>query len=355
MTGQRLEPTSAIPLDPPGRSAVARRVVSISAVFFAWCVVHVLLPVALLVAVVADAASRRAGWLFTRFTVHLVWLLWCEVYGILASFLFWCAGFLPGVTDKVYRDWHLRLQLSWAAAHWKGIEWIHGTRIMLEAPEEMGSGPMILFIRHASLADTILPCIVIQRPAGLRLRYVMKRELLWEPCLDIVGHRLPNCFVDRYSDDSREEIRRVTRMLDALEPNEGVLIYPEGTRPTPARRARARERLLEKEPDLARRTEGLRNILPPRPGGPLALLEKNSGLDVVFCAHEGLDDVAGIPDIVSGALWKRVVRIRAWRVPFEELPVGKAERLDWLLENWQRVDDWVGETRERRLKGIALP
>ena len=94
MAGQPLESTSAIPLDPPGRSAVVRRFVSISAVFFAWSVVHALLPLALLAAVVSDAASRRAGWLFTRFTVHLVWLLWCEIYGIVASFLFCCTHWI---------------------------------------------------------------------------------------------------------------------------------------------------------------------------------------------------------------------------------------------------------------------
>ena len=81
------------------------------------------------------------------------------------------------------------------------------------------------------------------------------------------------------------------------------------------------------------------------------MLEKNPGLDVVFCAHEGLDDVAGIADIVNGALWNRVVRMRAWRIPFSELPDGEQARLEWLIENWQRVDDWVGDARRRRQEG----
>ena len=72
---------------------------------------------------------------------------------------------------------------------------------------------------------------------------------------------------------------------------------------------------------------------------------------MVFCAHEGLDDVATLGDLVNGALLHRVVRVRGWRVPFAELPVGDEARLDWLIENWQRVDDWVGRTRERRLQG----
>lgn len=351
MPGVGEQSHSQIPLDPPGRAAIGRRIVSIGSVTVAWLLVHALLPILLLGAVVADVVVGPRGWLKTRFVVHLVWLLWCEIGGIAVAAVLWLAGKLPGVSGSTYRHWHLELQLRWTAAHWKGAEWIHGARVVLDAPEELGVGPMILFIRHASIADTILPGLVIQRPTGLSLRYVMKRELLWEPCLDIVGHRLPNCFVDRYSDDSHEQIRRVTRMLDGLESNEGVLIYPEGTRPTPERRARARARLLEKEPDLAKRTAGLVHVLPPRPGGPMALLEKNPGLDVVFCAHEGLDEVATIKDLVGGALRNRVVRLRAWRVAFRDIPSSQAERLDWLLENWQRVDDWVGEARERRLRG----
>ena len=342
---------SEIPGDRPGLAALGRRLVSIPAVLVAWVLIHGLFPLALVIAAGADAMGSRHGWSRVRFVIHLPWLLWCEVFGISTALVLWLVGFLPGVSASTYRDWHLRLQLAWTGAHWKGIEWIHGTRIELEAPEELGSGPMLLFMRHSSVADTILPCVVIQQPTRMRLRYVMKKELLWEPCLDIVGHRLPNCFVDRYSDDSSEQIRRVTGMLEALEENEGVLIYPEGTRPTPERRARARARLLERDPELARRTEGLRNVLPPRPGGPLALLEKNPGLDVVFCAHEGLDDVATLGDLVGGALLDRVVRVRGWRVPFAELPANDEARLDWLIENWQRVDEWVGRTRERRLQG----
>ena len=37
----------------------------------------------------------------------------------------------------------------------------------------------------------------VSRRYHLRLRYVLKRELLWDPCLDIVGQRVPNIFVDR--------------------------------------------------------------------------------------------------------------------------------------------------------------
>jgi hypothetical protein len=56
-------------------------------------------------------------------------------------------------------------------------------------------------LRHASIGDTLLASALVGRPHGIFwLRYVLKRELLWDPCLDVVGNRLPHVFVDRASD-----------------------------------------------------------------------------------------------------------------------------------------------------------
>ena len=127
--------------------------------------------------------------------------------------------------------------------------------------------------------------------------------------------RLPNTFVDRYSTDSRAQIEQIARLMDGLGPRDGVLIYPEGTRPTtPERRARALERLREKNPALA-----------PR-----------------------FDDVATLGALVNGALIDRVIRVRFWRVPFDEIPKTREERLEWLFEEWGELDRWVTPLRRQR-------
>ena len=54
-----------------------------------------------------------------------------------------------------------------------------------------------MLCRHASLADSLVSAWVITSVAGMNPRYVLKRELLVDPCLDIVGNRLPNHFLDR--------------------------------------------------------------------------------------------------------------------------------------------------------------
>ena len=62
-------------------------------------------------------------------------------------------------------------------------------------------------------------------PFGVRLRYVLKKELLFDPCLDIVGNRLPNYFVDRGGQDSERARRGVAELVRDLGPDEGALIY----------------------------------------------------------------------------------------------------------------------------------
>ena len=141
-------------------------------------------------------------------------------------------------------------------------------------------------MRHASIVDNLLPALFVAAPHGLRLRYVLKRELLSDPAIDIAGGRLPNCFVRRGADDAEAEIARVRALAAGLGPDEGVLIYPEGTRFTAAKR----ERAIERQPRAAE----LRNVPPPRPGGTLAVME--TGADVVICAHHGLDGFASIGD-----------------------------------------------------------
>ena len=60
-------------------------------------------------------------------------------------------------------------------------------------------GPVVLMMRHASLVDTLLPTVLVLRRHRIRLRYVLKRELLWDPALDLAGNVLPNYFLDRAS------------------------------------------------------------------------------------------------------------------------------------------------------------
>jgi hypothetical protein len=81
------------------------------------------------------------------------------------------------------------------------------------------------------------------------------------------------------------------------------------------------------------------NVLPPRLGGPLALLEECRGAD----GHVGLDGFEYIRDIWAGGLVGTTVRLRFWRFPAAEIPAGEEARTKCLYQRWQLLDDWVGE------------
>jgi hypothetical protein len=122
-----------------------------------------------------------------------------------------------------------------------------------------------------------------------------------------------------------------------------VVIFPEGTRFTPAKRERILASLRERgKVALAERAERLARVLPPRSGGPLALLERSPGVDVVFCAHRGFEGAATLGELWHGALVGRRVRVRFWRVAAGEIPAGREARAAWLFGWWERMDAWLG-------------
>ncbi|HSO75268.1 MAG TPA: 1-acyl-sn-glycerol-3-phosphate acyltransferase, partial [Blastocatellia bacterium] len=260
----------------------ARRTLTISGCFLIWMVLLALFPLLLIAGAIIDF-WRGGVWVITRSALFFPFYFSCEVFGIVASFVIWLAsGVWAGAGRERFLGWNFALQRCWASALCRGAQRIFDISIEVEGADELRDGPVIVFLRHASVADTLLPAVFIANPNGLRLRYVLKRELLLDPCLDIVGNRLPNSFVRRNSGDSY----RVVELMKDLGPRDGVIIYPEGTRFTEEKRERIIEELGRKgETYLWEKAVALRNVLPPRFGGPLNLLEHNDGADVVFCAH----------------------------------------------------------------------
>ncbi len=314
-----------------------RRAIVLPAIVVALVVAVCLLPVLLPLAIVIDLARDRRMPV-TRLVLFAVAYLGCEVLGLAAGLVLWVATL--GNRERMLR-WHYALQTLWARALFAAASGLFDLRIEATGDEAVARGPFLLFPRHASLADTLLPVLLIAHPHGIRLRWVLKRELLWDPCLDVVGQRLPNVFVRRGSDDSAGEIAAVRALAHDLGPRDGVMIYPEGTRFTPAKQARARDIVARSDPARAARLDGLRHVLPPRTGGPLALLDARPDVDVVFMAHVGLDGAATLNDVQRGALIGRTVHVAFWRVPAAEIPRDAAERLRWLDGQWLRMDAWA--------------
>lgn len=288
----------------------------------------------------ATDALRGGRSAITRSLLFFTWYLVCESLGLLACLLLWPLRPLAGAAR--YTAWHFSLEGRWAAALLLGARRIFGVRIEVERFDALGDGPILLFVRHASTADTILAAVLLQRAEGWRLRYVLKRELLWDPCLDVVGHRVPNYFADRSATNTELELAGVRRLAEALGAGDGVLIYPEGTRFSEAKRARILSRI-ESQGDPARlaHARALRYTLPPRHGGPLALLAACPEADVAVLVHHGFEGTADFGSFIAGGLVDARVDVALWRVPRAEIPGDPAGQRAWLDALWLRVDGWL--------------
>lgn len=323
---------------------VRRRARSIGTVIGGLVIATVLFPLLVVLAALFDAVLLITG--RRRFVaVRLVLVGWVylasETAGILALGVVWLASG-GGRFQWLFLGATYAIQRWWTRSLFGVIRRVFQLRVEIEGSDQLTPGPILVFMRHASIIDNLLPGVLIAAPHGYKLKYVLKRELLSDPALDIAGNRLPNYFVDR-STGGDDEVSAVGALGMGLEPDEGVLIYPEGTRFTPERRARALARL-ESQPELLERARAMHNVLPPRPRGPLALLDARPAADVVVVAHTGLDGFSHISNILGGGLVGSTVRVRFQRFRAADIPSGDEQRVAWLYDRWQEIDTWIGAT-----------
>ncbi len=319
-----------------------RRLRTIPPLVLGLLLVTVLFPLLLVVALAVDLVRRLAFEVpptAMRLTAFLWVYLAAEVAGLTAMAAVWALS-LGGRRRAFLQETTFSLQQQWVGVLFGAVRALFGLRVEVAGDDAIAPGPVIVLIRHASVVDNLLPAALVTRPHGIRLRYVLKRELLADPCLDVAGRRLPNYFVRRGTGEALE-LERVRSLAQGLERDEGVLIYPEGTRFTPERRSRAIARIGERDSALAERAERLRHLLPPRLGGVGALLDGAPDADVLVVAHHGFDGLRRVSDIWRGGLVDLLVRVRITRVPRADAPPTNSARAIWLYDLWQDVDDWL--------------
>ena len=306
-------------------------------------------PVWIPVAILISAAPAMRGAL--RFGLFLTAYLWCETIGILTSAWLWARYRAPRTGGTRWQDYlraNYRLQCWWAHSLKRLTARIFDLRFEVENPAALDGPPAIVLARHASMGDTVVPIVWYAMPRNYRLRYVLKKELLLDPCLDIVGNRLPNYFVDRDSDDPRHELAGIAALVEGIGANEGVLIYPEGTRFSVAKRAQLLARFVARGDTLAvARAERWPDLLPPRLGGTLALLSVNPRRDILLCAHSGFEGSARFNDLINGSWAHTIVRIRFWRVPFAAIPADAPGQQQFLFDQWDRMQVAVRELHDQ--------
>lgn len=332
-----------------------RRAVTIPAVTIGAALTLALSPLLLPLTLLVDLV-RRKRFATTRFYAFLFVYLWTATLALAALFVSWvvCGTWAGAKWDRIYRHSDV-FQRLWARALYRGGEACLGVTTEVETVDfpETERGPFLVFARHTSVADTMLPLVVIRHDRELPLRYVIKRELLVEPAIDVAGQRIPNAFVRRSGNDLSKEVEQVRKLARDLQRGQGVLIYPEGTRFSPRKHA---QRLADiRSKDLARyeRVRKYRRMLPMRLGGPLAMLDERPDADVLFFAHTGFEAVSSFERMINGALVDMRVKVQIRRVPASEIPKDADARAAWLDNEWAKMDRWVDAILADRPEEVA--
>ncbi len=214
--------------------------------------------------------------------------------------------------------------------------------------------PLLFFSRHAGPGDTVLLVDLLLNRYDRFPSVVFKDTLAIDPCVDLIGHRLPHAALD--TSDPEECEARIQTVAAGLSPRGVLLLFPEGGNFTPERRRRAIAKLRRKgHRREAAAGQQMTHMLPPHPAGALAALRGNPDADVIFGAHTGLG-LAAFPR----ELWRHTpigkrLKTRMWLVPAAERPRDPEAEAQWLYDWWKQLDDWVDEQGEEATTGAVSP
>ncbi|MSO79657.1 MAG: hypothetical protein EXQ79_08625 [Acidimicrobiia bacterium] len=312
---------------------IRRRLISVPVLILVGLALLVLVPIWLPVVLVYDLVRAPRRLPITRLLLFGVCWAWIEIASLVRLTFAWLTGRAGSVAHMT------KIQCWWATCILNALRVIAGLRVEVEGLDAYDPSPVIVLPRHASLVDSVLSVWMVIGPAGLQARTVLKRELLVDPCLDVAGNRMPNHFVDRNAEDPEAELEALQKMTTGMGPGVAGVIFAEGTRANPVKRARALAKIAERDPARAERLRALRHLMPPRPAGSAAMLAGAPDADVVVAWHIGLEGMDTFGGIVRGVptFSGRTIRYVARRIPRAEVPTGDAFT-QWLDDTWLGLD-----------------
>jgi len=310
-------------------------------------VLLVVLPAALVLALIVDVALRRWGLGTVRFVLMALAFLWIEIACHLWAFVSWVRfGFGTRIWTAAGQKSSNAIVRFWIVAMMRALG-ILGARFVYVGDKSSGDGPVITAARHQSFADVYMPTRFLL-DSGRDIRVVLASQLRNEPALDVVGHRTPQFFVKRDGADMRREVEGISRMTQAAADNTGFCIFPEGGLARPKRRTRIIERLDKDRPDLAIRARALDHLLAPRVAGLSAMLDGVPTAPVIITGHVGFEQLTAPKAAWRAVPLKHKIEIRTWYHERSTIPDGSAERELWLFDQWEMMDRWIDERMRAR-------
>ncbi|KAB7744013.1 hypothetical protein GA707_11140 [Nostocoides sp. F2B08] len=290
---------------------------------------------------------------FVRVLAMLVVFLWLDAGLVTGCFYIWLRHLRQG-------DYHERGE-SWRREHEKllldaldGImehsqRWV-GLRVELEEPVDFGSerAPLLVFARHAGPGDSLVLAWLLAAYAGRLPRVVLKDFLRWDPGIGAVLYRVRSYFVPSRSGAGDDRTKPIREMAETLELMDAMLLFPEGGNWTRGRWQANITRFRESgQEERAAQAESWVHVLPPRSGGVVAAMSARPDADVMIVAHTGLEWLLTPWQIFKAIpLHDHPFLIRAWTFGPDERPSDPEAIEDWIDEQWEVVNEWVGSHRE---------
>ena len=333
------------------RTRWTRRAVSIPLVVAGAMLGTVLAPLLALVSVIFDLAVRRRKWPTLRLLALGIAVLWLELAAVVLAVLLWVV-FLGRLTSAASLRWHNRVEQWWVGAIVGAAAHTIGLGFEVTGATTVASGAVIAIGRHASHADAFLPAWLLGTGQRRNLRYVIAGGLTWAPAFNLFGSRLPNVFVNRDKTHARADFSPIARLAATAGVNDAVVIFPEGQFFTPERQARAVARIVD--PVQSARARRLRHLLPPRPGGTIALLDAAPMADVLVIAHVGLERFRTARDFWRNVPIPQPVIVDIRRIPAADVPRHNPEAtVGWLTDIWQDMDTWIDTALPKSSRGTT--
>jgi 1-acyl-sn-glycerol-3-phosphate acyltransferase len=330
--------------DEPLRSRWRRRSRTIPLMLAATTIGLLASPLVVAVAAIADLVRGRHRLPTVRVALFVLQYGINDSVEILLAPIYWiAAAFGTRLGQPASIERHRRLQRWSIDLLARRAERLLGLRFELEpgTVEALVPAPGIVLCRHVNIVDASLPTLLYQR-LGYPTRGVIMAELLADPGFDLIYARTGSVFIAR--DNGPDALAAVRRLGGTIDATSATVIFPEGRLFRPDHLARTLTRLHAENPARAARLATLRHVLPPRPGGVLALLDTVPG-DVVAVAHAGLDRYPSFAALARAVPLAEPIRVNAWRTRSADIPDNDSDRIDWLDRQWCAMDNWIASVQ----------
>ena len=318
-------------------SALLRRCVSIGGLIVVALLLLVLAPLWLVGGVIIDLIRGKLRLPIVRLLTFGTCWCWLELAGVAMAGALWISG------QSHRRSAHYAIQRWWSSRLVGALRVTCSLRVEIEGLDTLGARPIVALCRHASIADALVVGWVLSAQAHRKPRFVLKKELSFDPCLDVVGRRVPNYFVDRRAVNTQTEINGIAEMAHGMTDGDVAIIFPEGTRTNPKKQAQVLQKLRDRDPQRGALLAGLKYLLPPKFAGAAALIAAVPNADVITVSHVGFDGLNNFRGMLSQVAAKQsAARVVITRHARENIPSG-AEFVAWLDAQWLEMDRKLSE------------